>query len=410
MFKTIFQPKSEEILFIRYCSRLELSAGIKEKIAQLLFSGLDWDYIAGKAQDEQVSALIYKALLKIEGIEKIVPERIFLELKETYYYQAAINTRIYQELENVFQALEKKGVQVIIFKGVALADLVYNDIGMRSMADIDILVKRTDLSGLDSVLKAYGYQSPVGINDLPCAPFNAQRNSLLYVSGRAGAVSFHVYWHIVNFLPYKKNIAFKINMDSIWQDSCVVSLGQSRARIFSTQHNIIYLCLHAMQHSYKPLLLLCDINELVRSDKEKINWDILTQEAIAFCLNKYVYYGLYLVSEILGAQIPQKVLDDLRPEKISIFEKRFIFSVLNREAVFAGGELTYFGMNEGAIDRAKFVINLLFPSKNEMAVIKQKRINEVNYSDYLIRLFSGIVYGFKALRKLFSYGRSKEKY
>jgi len=399
--------------FLRYCSRLELNAEFKEKINRLLSQDLDWKCILEKSGEEGVSALIYKTLLKIGGIEKIVPERIFLELKETYYYQAARNTLISRESEHVLQSLEKEEVQVIIFKGLALVDLVYNDIGMRSMADIDILVKRPDLNKLDSVLRAHGYRTQLKINDLPRSSFNAQRNSLLYVSDRIGAVSIHVYWHIVNFLPYKKNIAFKINMDSIWQDSCIVMLGQGRIRIFSTHHNIIYLCLHALQHSYKPLLLLCDINELVRLEKDRINWDNLTQEAISFGLSKYVYYGLYLTAEILEAQIPQKTLVALRPKKISIFEKKFISSVLNREVVFAGGELVYFGMNENLLDKIKFVFNLLFPSREEIAVIKQKRIAEVNLLDYFKRLFSGLEYGFKSLWKLLAQTSDngiKEKY
>jgi len=157
--------------------------------------------------------------------------------------------------------------------------------------------------------------------------------------------------------------------------------------------------MHALNHSYSPLILLCDINEILRLNKAVINWDVLVEEATAFGLAKQVYYGLYVCSEIFDSEIPLDSLNKLKPKKISIFEKKFISSVIKREPVTIGGTLVYFGMNESLQERVLFLFRALFPSKREMAVIRQKSFSEITILDYLRRVDSALCDVFRSLLK-----------
>jgi hypothetical protein len=181
-------------------------------------------------------------------------------------------------------------------------------------------------------------------------------------------------------------------MEKIWNDAIETRLGDISIRTFSLRHQVIYLCLHALTHLYKPFMLLCDINELLSSQKQNIDWEGLVSEAFAFGLSKYVYYGLYFTKEILGTDIPPDALSRLKPKKISFFERMLIRRVIDesgmvdeRYALF----FLYLGMNETPAQRIKFVRNMCFPPKNELSIIKQKETFRPSVFDYMQRILFG---------------------
>jgi hypothetical protein len=57
-------------------------------------------------------------------------------------------------------ALAARGIRFVIFKGMALAELVYHDLSLRTFRDCDILVERDHLEAAYAILREFGY-SPV---------------------------------------------------------------------------------------------------------------------------------------------------------------------------------------------------------------------------------------------------------
>ena len=54
-------------------------------------------------------------------------------------------------------ALTREGLPVVVLKGAALAELVYQHIGLRTMADVDLLVEKKNLDKAGSILERLGY-------------------------------------------------------------------------------------------------------------------------------------------------------------------------------------------------------------------------------------------------------------
>ncbi len=388
-----------EDLLIRFCARVNTDRDIARKIKEILTPDLNWAYFLQKTKDEGVCSLIHKTLSKIQDVEKILPENVLQNLKNNYYSTAKRNILIFQTLEKISQTFEKENIQMIVFKGIALAESVYGDIGLRPMGDIDILVKKKDLEKVDSIFKNFGYHTPFDIRDFINLPFNRYRNSFLYSNLDTTPNYVHLYWHLINFFPYHSDVIQRINMDKIWEDSEEIKLGDAKLRTFSIYHQIIFLCMHALHHSPKSLIRLCDINELLQLEEGNLDWDKLVREAFDFGLHKHVYYVLYSIFKLLEADIPDNTLKMLRPEKMSFFERKFISSVLEWKPMFHGELLVYLGMNETLRERVLFLCRVLFPSRNELALIRQKSIAKVNFLDYLKRVNSGLDYAVKALFK-----------
>ena len=383
--------KKEDRL-VRYCCRLRTDKDSKEKIIRILSPDLNWAYFLEKSNRSGVTSLIYNVFSENNDIRQRVPEAVLGELKTIYHVVLGRNILIYQTLENIANSFSKEGIPFLVFKGVSLAESVYKNLGLRPMGDVDILVKIQDVPKADRILDNLGYKKPFIFNDFSRLSYSAYRNSFLYHKSDAYPSHVHLFWHIVNLFPYNKDIVGRIDMDKIWNDSIELAAGDITVRIFSLYHQIIYLCMHALTHLYKPFMLLCDISELVHSEKEKIDWDCLIRETVNFGLSKYVYYGLYFAREILGADIPSNALSRLKPRRISVFEQMFIRRVLydstmldERYALF----LLYLGMNETASQRFRYLRNMCFPPKKELSIIKQKAALRIPMFDYMKRILFG---------------------
>ena len=53
---------------------------------------------------------------------------------------------LFRRLAKVIEGLRAAGVESLVLKGAALASQAYDDAGARSMADVDVLVRRRDSS------------------------------------------------------------------------------------------------------------------------------------------------------------------------------------------------------------------------------------------------------------------------
>ena len=390
-----------EDLLIRLCAQANLDQESKDQIKEHLHSDLNWSYFLQKSRNEYVCGILYKTFLAYPDLGADIPPWFFGELKKAYNSILGRNILVLKKLEQIIGLFNRQGIDSLIFKGIALGQLVYGDIGKRATGDVDILVKKRDLEKADSILKRSGYSTPFDIKDFVGLPFNRYRNSFLYSNLKATPKYIHLYYHFINFLPYHVKVIKGVDMDRIWKDSKQIELGDVKTRTFSVYHQMIFLCMHALHHSPKALIRLCDINELIDLNKGNIDWQKFAKEAFDFGLDKHLYYILYAISKIFKANIPQDTLKTLRPKRVSFFERKFMASLLEGKPMFQGELLVYLGMNETLADRVLFLFRTLFPSPNELALIRQQARSKVDLGEYLRRIRLAFTYFLKSFLKIF---------
>ena len=126
---------------LRLClllARGELSPAARERARELLALPLQWPRVLQFAYAQQVLPLMYQNLTRL-GFPG-VPHSVEAELRHASGTNALRNSLLARELARLLALLDEAGIPAIPLKGVALAEALYGDSGLRVCSDIDILV------------------------------------------------------------------------------------------------------------------------------------------------------------------------------------------------------------------------------------------------------------------------------
>lgn len=374
------EPDSDMAVALKDCVDLEkvLELARKNGISQKLFT-------------------IIKALRDNNIIEFTTEteKTFFNKLRHDYIYTAAKNTMLYSEFGRVVNSFRDKDIDVMAMKGAVLAELVYQDIGTRSMSDIDLLIKKEDIAKADAVLNTIGYKAA------DPSPFDSMENPNNYLTTRdyrsrkPGCPSFHVHWHMVNSsipAPYSS----AIDMQDIWKDAVSVEIAGAKIKSMSPHHFMIHLSEHAMRvtHSASRLIYLVDVAALIKRYGDELDWDNTVRTGKNFGVAIFMHNILNLTQLTTGINIPERVLKSLKPEKRTIWERLF-FNISARGHAVAGlSYLVHLGMKHGLIKKTSFVSRTLFPPAWVLAKRNPDYAGKTPLKFYLYRfmeILSGIL-------------------
>ncbi len=98
--------------------------------------------------------ILYHSLSSLGGE---VPPATFALLKQGYETNLRRTLLLARELIRILDRFDALAIDVIPYKGVALAETLYGDIALRQAGDIDLLVRAYDLSRIKATLKDLGY-------------------------------------------------------------------------------------------------------------------------------------------------------------------------------------------------------------------------------------------------------------
>jgi hypothetical protein len=351
-----------------YCCQKKIYDKVQSDIAGIL-GGIDWNSFMEKARKEGVSPLVFLWLPETVGDSKTVPFSVTEELRKDYYATAARNAVIFEELKNVLKTFNHAGVDTVVLKGAALAEMVYRNLALRSMSDVDLLIKKEDIYNVDLILKGRGYYSP----DAQGIDLSAVRSdyltTLAYISSSETSPCFHIHWHFVNSTIPNDSLIRNIPMANIWHDADKAHIAGVDTLVMAPHHLLIHLAEHSLRvsHSLSKFCFLCDINEAVESYGETIDWERLIIESRRFNLDWLVYLPLYFAVKFLNTKIPNEVLLRLRPERVSLYEKIFIKLVANNRRLSGLSYLLHLSSNKGVTGKARFILRTLFPPGHVIA-------------------------------------------
>jgi len=381
-----------------YCCKKKIQDEVQSDIADT-FGDIDWNSFLEKARREGVSPLVFLRLSETVGHSSTVPLGVIEELKKDYYTTAARNSLIFKELGRVLEAFNHAGVETVVLKGAALAEMVYRNLALRSMSDVDLLIKKEEIYNIDLILKRLGYYSPDarGIDIVAVPP--DYLTTLAYISSSKNSPCFHIHWHFVNSTIPNDSLIRDISMSNIWRDAKKASIAGVETLVMAPHHLLIHLAEHSLRvtHSLSKLCFLCDINEAVEAYCETIDWEALIRESRRFNLDWLVYLPLYFAGEFLTTKIPKKVLLRLRPERFSLYEKIFIKLVSNNRRFSGLSYLLHLSSNKGVSEKGRFVLRTLFPPCHVIAQrcgISPKKVGFIFYlrrMNEVVMAFAGVI-------------------
>jgi len=270
-------------------------------------SPTDWAEVLRQAGVNGVTPLLYH-LLTTTTPAAPVPRPVLELLRKTSVRSAAQSLQIGRELAQVLDALRGHGIPVIVLKGAYLGQVVYGSFALRTMCDLDVMIRRADLSRASEVLTALGYAPQYyGVEEVDYA-----RHHHLRPVARPGGMRIEIHWSIA-----RPNPAFDIDVEGLWDRAQRVEVAGVEALVLSVEDLLLHLCLHAsFTHKFQVGLRACwDVLEVVRHYGDAVDWDQLVRRAQQWRIGRYVYLTLRLARELLAVDIPVAAIASLEPPR-----------------------------------------------------------------------------------------------
>lgn len=308
-----------ERTFLVNCLRARWAPGaLEEARAVGARAGFDWELMLDLARSQGVSALLYAA---VRG-QDLVPEEIEATLRADYFGNARRNLLLFKELEAVLQRLDEAGVEVILLKGVALAEGVYGNPAVRPMTDLDLLVREEDVGKALELLSALGYETHHP--DLHPRDLLLHTNELMLQKTGTINTLIEVHWRIFWF-EYYRDVLMVVNL---FERSQTFNLGTTTALMLGPEDLILHLCGHLLHHYEDeeafPLIWLYDVAVVLHYYASDIDWEQVFERALDSRLVMALQRVMWQVSKELQAPVSPVVVERLQNLKPSTKEVRAV--------------------------------------------------------------------------------------
>ncbi len=382
---------SAEEKLLLYCSRLKISDEIKYKIEKILSYGLDWNFVLEYSLRQGISPLVYWNLREI-SVSKNIPPEVMQILLKTYYNNLARNLRFYNELSKILNAFKEADIDTIVMKGAFLAEVVYKNIGLRSMNDIDLLINADDLQKAKKELGKLMYFNKIVFPTKSHEQFITALEEELQFINEAKKIVVEIHWNIQPPLSHHK-----VNVYEFWGNAKSVEIVGIETLTFGPENLLQHLCLHLDKHlstttapPAKSLRDYCDIAELTKYYKEIINWNYLLQSSKDYGIEEPIYRGLYIANNYFGAFIPEDIVSKLQPININIEFKDMFKGKVEGNSIKNCHEpeiksLISLKQVNGNLNRLRITFGYVFPSKEYMVYRYSIKDKKQVYLFYLSR-------------------------
>jgi hypothetical protein len=216
-------------------------------------------------------------------------------------YNTARHLLLSAELIKVLGILEAERIPAVPLKGPVLAAMLCDEIPWRESCDLDLLVRRADVTRAKDALLASGCrldsQLPAGEEQ---AAFHWRSQLVLVRDGVHPAVDLH--WQLVRSLfPAARHF------ESVWERLQTTAFHDQKILALSPADNLFFLCAHAARHSWHSLRLAADVARLIHV-RPDLDWDGVMNDARQSDGAMVLALGLWIVNRLLAVELPKPVL------------------------------------------------------------------------------------------------------
>ncbi len=250
-----------------------------------------------EVEEQGLSSLLYKDIRR-SGSEHLFSGEILGSLKVSYMKAAMRSAVLFSELEVVLDAFQKAAIPAILLKGAHLAGAIYEDSALRSMEDVDLLVKAGDFARAQEVLVSLGY-----VLDGECAWNELDRNRTGHTYVKSAPPRVHIEIHNNPHHGYRTGDYSRFDLQGIWERASPVRIGGANALGMSPEDLLLFLSWHYRFHYFSKLIWLYDIGVILQRHGNIIDWPGLMASAHWARLDTTLYYCLQLASMMLKAPL-----------------------------------------------------------------------------------------------------------
>ena len=271
-----------------------------DRIRSCATKSLDWDYLFVFARRHGVLQLLYSQLQ--ECAADLIPPDQLRRLQKYFQENSARNVLLTAELRRLIELLESANIEAVPYKGPVLALFAYGDVSLRRFVDLDVLVRKDDVSRAIDLLLTDGYEfsKPLSLSQRELL-LRTQHNLQLRRDKRQLIVELH--WEVASNL-----FASSVQSDDLWSCLSEIKLNQANIKTLNIEDMLFSLCVHGSRHLWERLLWICDIAWIVA--RHQVNWSKLLDRARSTRSQRMFLLGLYLSAKLPGVRFPELITNE----------------------------------------------------------------------------------------------------
>ncbi len=318
-----------------------------------------WKLLFDLADRHGTQPLLYQALVDAnDGIDDAIPPAEMSRLRQNDQNNLHKALLLSRELIRIVDHVSSLGIEVMPYKGLALAEAIYGDIALRQSGDIDLLIHPQDLSRMRDAVRELGYTPHLAFSEAEERAYLSSGYEYAF-DGTAGPNLLEVQWAIQ---PRFYSIGF--DMPALFQRAVTVTVAGHPMKTPSLEDLFLVLSAHAAKHVWGRLIWLCDIARLM--SLSTLNWNWIGSQAEALGIARIIRVTLLLANQLLGVAIPAAGQARFPENAAALALANEIHPHIASDSSFNVESVAYFRLmmrlRERPADRVRFLRRLVFTS------------------------------------------------
>ena len=339
----------------------------RARIRAVLGPEIHWNALYALADRHGVLPILAEALLSVEDQ---VPAEALTALKQGCHANLHRALFLSREFVAIVGCLSQAGIEFLPYKGLALAETIYGDIGLRQSGDIDLFIQGADLKRVRQAVAELGY--------IPHQTLSADKEEAYLRSGYectfdgpAGKNLLEVQWAI-----QPRFHSVDLQTEELFQRAVKVTVAGAEVRTLSPEDSFVILALHAAKHAWDKLIWLCDVARI--SNLPALDWKRIGDRVQALGIVRILWVTLLLADKLLDAPVPESAREhlpeDLAAQSLADEVENYISSEKKLDVESRAYFELMMRLRERSIDRIRFLSRLVFtPGPGEWAAIRLPR-------------------------------------
>lgn len=287
-----------EFCLLTCLARTKLNSDDSARAAELLREELQWDTFLALCGRHGLMPLVFNHLRTT--FAEFVPPRLLRKIREDFQHNAARNVVLSTELCSVFEEFEERGIEVLAYKGPAMAIQIYGDLSLRSFVDLDLLIRPDDAASAGSVLTTRGYHPHLDLTPAQeLMLFRSECDRVYLREGRNIVLELH--WAVAP--PF---FGVGVEIEEIMADCVQIEMCGRKINVPSAEMLLLLLCVNGTKDLWTVLEPVASLNELVRRSPQ-LDWARVITSGREAGVLRMLHLGLSLARDIFDIPLPQQI-------------------------------------------------------------------------------------------------------
>lgn len=239
-------PPGDRLLYL--ASLPERNCFGKEVLSSLIGCVDDWQGVLLKAASHGLLPRLYFFLIE-NDLTTLLKGNLWRTIQFRHRWLQAYILTLEGELRLLLPVFERAGVDILLLKGAALLQTVFRERPIRSLIDLDLMIRPEDFATVRLLLEERGYR----LNS-PSWPLPSQwHEQVLGLQKHRTSFPFlhekKRFWLDLHTAAFEPCSPSSLHAEWLWEDVEMVSIGGSKAFLPEPNRLFVHLLLHLCKHA-----------------------------------------------------------------------------------------------------------------------------------------------------------------